>query len=164
VTRYSLTGISFPATPTRDGNGDRGDSLMVAALAVSSCSTVQLRRASVVNLGSKEHAAVQSNLIITPVNESPIEVDNLEVAQFIYLLLINPKNRHVIDAITSKVVLILGRFARERNAIFDAIRDELRKRNYLPALFDFEKPASRDLTENGLDSGPHGALRHRRHY
>ena len=47
MTRYSLTGISSPATPTRDGNGDRGDSLMVAALAVSSCSTVQLPRASV---------------------------------------------------------------------------------------------------------------------
>src|SRR6185503_631242 len=29
----------------------------------------------------------------------------------------------------------------------DAIRDELRQRDYLPILFDFEKPASRDLTE-----------------
>ena len=27
------------------------------------------------------------------------------------------------------------------------IRDELRKRNYLPVLFDFEKPSSRDITE-----------------
>jgi len=44
VTRHSLTGISFPATATRDGNGDKGDSLMVTALAVSSCSTVQLTR------------------------------------------------------------------------------------------------------------------------
>ena len=29
----------------------------------------------------------------------------------------------------------------------DAIRDELRKRDYLPVLFDFEKPTGRDLTE-----------------
>src|SRR5206468_2679670 len=49
--------------------------------------------------------------------------------------------------ITSKVVLILGRFTSERKAILDALRDELRERNYSPILFDFEKPASRDFTE-----------------
>jgi hypothetical protein len=31
--------------------------------------------------------------------------------------------------------------------VLDAIREELRRRNYLPIVFDFEKPASRDLTE-----------------
>jgi hypothetical protein len=44
-------------------------------------------------------------------------------------------------------VLILGRFTQERKAVLDAMREELRRRNYLPILFDFEKPASRDLTE-----------------
>ncbi len=91
--------------------------------------------------------AIQSNLVITPQGESPIQVDNLEVAQFIYLLLNNQKIRSVIDTITSKVVLILGRFTPERKVILDAIRDELRKRDYLPVLLDFEKPSSRDLTE-----------------
>ena len=90
--------------------------------------------------------AIQSNLVITPQSESPIQVDNLEVAQFIYLLLNNQKIRSVIDTITSKVVLILGRFTPERKVVLDAIRDELRKRDYLPVLFDFEKPASKDLT------------------
>jgi pentapeptide repeat protein len=90
--------------------------------------------------------AIQSNLVITPLNESPIQVDNLEVAQFIYLLLNNEKIRSVIDTITSKVVLILGRFTPKRKVVLDAIRDELRKRDYLPVLFDFEKPASKDLT------------------
>jgi uncharacterized protein YjbI with pentapeptide repeats len=87
------------------------------------------------------------NLIITPEGQSTITVDNLEVAQFIYLLLNNQKIRDVIDTITSKVVLILGRFTPERKIILDAIRDELRKRNYSPILFDFDKPASRDITE-----------------
>jgi hypothetical protein len=91
--------------------------------------------------------AIQSNLVITPYYESPIQVDNLEVAQFIYLLLNNKKIRSVIDTITSKVVLILGRFTPERKVVLDAIRDELRKRDYLPVLFDFEGPTSRDLTE-----------------
>jgi len=90
---------------------------------------------------------IQSNLVITPPDVPGITVDNLEVAQFIYLLLNNQKIRHVIDTITSKVVLILGRFTPERKVILDAIRNELRKRDYLPVLFDFEKPSSRDITE-----------------
>ncbi len=68
------------------------------------------------------------------------------MAQFIYLLLNNEKVRTVIDTITSKVVLILGRFTPDRKFVLDAIRQELRNRNYLPVLFDFEKPASKDLT------------------
>jgi hypothetical protein len=87
------------------------------------------------------------NLIITQDADSTITVDNLEVAQFIYLLLKNENIRNVIDTITSKTVLILGRFTPERKEILDAIKKELRNRNYLPILFDFEKPSSRNLTE-----------------
>jgi hypothetical protein len=88
----------------------------------------------------------QLNLVITPEHEPVITVDNLEVAQFIYLLLHHEKIREVIDTITSKAVLILGRFTLERKAVLDAIRDELRRRNYLPVVFDFDKPASKDLS------------------
>jgi hypothetical protein len=91
--------------------------------------------------------AVQSNLLITPDQDSAITVDNLEVAQFIYLILNNERLRQVIDSITSKAVLILGRFTPERKAVLDAIRAQLRERNYVPILFDFDKPASRDTHE-----------------
>ena len=91
--------------------------------------------------------AIQSNLVITENNEPTITVDNLKVAQFMYLLLTNKEIREVIDTITSKVVLILGRFTPKRKAVLDALRDELRASNYSPILFDFEKPTSRDLTE-----------------
>jgi uncharacterized protein YjbI with pentapeptide repeats len=91
--------------------------------------------------------AIQSNLVITPGHESPIQVDNLEVAQFLYLLLNNQKIRSVIDTITSKVVLILGRFTPNRIVVLEAIREELRKRDYLPVLFDFEKPKSQTTVE-----------------
>ena len=89
----------------------------------------------------------QNELVITHDEESIVTVDDLEIAQFIYLLLNNKKIRSVVDSITSKVVLILGRFTPERKTVLDAIRDELRKRNYLPVLFDFDKPSSRDITE-----------------
>jgi len=90
---------------------------------------------------------VQRDLVITDSHEPKITVDNLEVAQFIYLLLNNQKLRAVIDSITSKAVLILGRFTEERKVVLDAIREELRKRDYLPIVFDFEQPSRRNLTE-----------------
>ena len=97
--------------------------------------------------GLKLQEAKQQNLVITRMDEPEITVDNIEVAQFIYLMLNNQKVRDVIDTITSKAVLILGRFTKERKAVLDALREELRKRNYLPILFDFNVPAARDITE-----------------
>jgi len=91
--------------------------------------------------------AKQQNLVLTRYGDPEITVDNIEVAQFIYIMLNNQKVRDVIDTITSKTVLILGRFTDERKAVLDALREELRKRNYLPILFDFEVPATRDITE-----------------
>jgi uncharacterized protein YjbI with pentapeptide repeats len=70
--------------------------------------------------------SMQQNLVITPEGQPTITVDDLEVAQFIYLLLNNEHVRRVIDTITSKVVLILGRFTTERKTVLDAIhRDNL---------------------------------------
>jgi hypothetical protein len=86
-------------------------------------------------------------LVITPADESVIQVDNLEVAQFIYLRLNNDKIRDVIDTLTSKVVLILGRSTPERKVVLDAIREELRRRHYLPVLFDFVKSRSQTTVE-----------------
>jgi hypothetical protein len=90
---------------------------------------------------------IQSNLRVAPNDESLIQVDSIEVAQFIYMLVHNEKIRHIIDTITSKVVLILGRFTSERKAILEAIREQLRTRGYTPVLFDLQKPSSRDITE-----------------
>jgi uncharacterized protein YjbI with pentapeptide repeats len=90
----------------------------------------------------------QSGLVIaSPISGARITVDNLEVAQFIYLILNNEKIRDVIDTVGRKGVLILGRFSGGRKPILDAIRKELRKLDFLPMVFDFEKPTQRDFTE-----------------
>jgi hypothetical protein len=89
----------------------------------------------------------QLNLIITPSGAPFFTVDNIKVAQFIYLLLNNQELRDVIDIITSKVVLILGRFSQERKRVLDALREKLRTLNFLPIVFDFERPTERDFTE-----------------
>jgi uncharacterized protein YjbI with pentapeptide repeats len=92
-------------------------------------------------------AAEQRDLIITPPSQPAITADTLEVAQFIYLLLTNPKIREVINTIGKKAVLILGRFTPERKAILEAVREKLRSLNFLPIVFDFDHPTSRDFTE-----------------
>lgn len=89
----------------------------------------------------------QSNLVITRPDEPTITVDDIQVAQLIYLLLNNKNVRNVIDTVTSKAVLILGRFTNERKAVLDMISNALRMRNYLPIVFDFNGPQSRDITE-----------------
>jgi hypothetical protein len=97
--------------------------------------------------GLKLEGTKQHDLVITPVDDPEIRVDNIEVAQFIFLLLHNPKIRDVIDTITAKVVLILGRFKKDRKVVLDALREELRKRDYVPILFDFDPSATRDITK-----------------
>jgi hypothetical protein len=75
-------------------------------------------------------------------------VDDVEVAQFIYLLLENRKIRGIIDTITSKAVLILGRFSEERKPILDALHAALRDDfKLVPIMFDFQPSRARDLTE-----------------
>jgi hypothetical protein len=91
--------------------------------------------------------AIQSNLVITPEEESTITVDNLKIAQFIYLLLNNAEIREVINTIGQKCVLILGRFTPERKAVLDALREKLHSLNFLPIVFDFERPTTHDFTE-----------------
>jgi len=89
----------------------------------------------------------QRRLRITPRSEPAVTVDNLEIAQFVYLLLHNDRIRGVIDAITTKGVLILGRFSAEQKPLLDGLRDRLTEFDLVPVVFDFDKPSRRDLTE-----------------
>ena len=54
----------------------------------------------------KLERAKQHNLVITPANEPEVIVDDLEVAQFIYLLLDSEKIRNVITTVTRRGVLL----------------------------------------------------------
>lgn len=152
-----------------------GADLMGANFSVANLSAVNLREADLqganlwcaqmsnsnlqkANLGScliygisawnlKLEGANQSNLIITPPNEMTITVDNLEVAQFLGLLLQNQNLGNFIHSINSKIVLILGNFqGEERQEVINQIRNAVRDRDYLPVVFDFNKPSSYNLT------------------
>jgi hypothetical protein len=143
-----LSGAHLVHATLQDANLS-GATLSQAILVRTNLANATLKDCSIYGISAWDvqlDGAEQVNLTITPYGESSITVDNLKIAQFIYLLLNNEEIREVIDTITSKVVLILGRFIPKRKAILDALRDELRTHNYSPVLFDFEKPVSRDLT------------------
>jgi uncharacterized protein YjbI with pentapeptide repeats len=90
----------------------------------------------------------QKDLIITPSKTSIITVDNIKVAQFIHLILNNEEIREVINTLTSKSVLILGRFSiPQRKSLLDALRNKLREYDLLPIVFDFDRPTDKDFTE-----------------
>ncbi len=90
----------------------------------------------------------QKDLVITPSKAPIITVDNIKVAQFIHLILNNEEIRDVINTLTSKSVLIVGRFSiPERRSILDALRSKLREYDLLPIVFDFDHPTDKDFTE-----------------
>ena len=97
--------------------------------------------------GVKLDGATQTNLRITGDNEPAVTVGDLEIAQFIYLILNHKKIRSAIKTMGERAVLLLGRFTPERKEILDAIAGKLRELKYLPILFDFEKVPGRDYTE-----------------
>jgi hypothetical protein len=76
----------------------------------------------------------QQNLLITRRGDYAITVDNIEVAQFIYLLLHNQKIRDVIDTIGKKGVLLLGRFTEGRMVVLERLRQKLRDLGYVPMV------------------------------
>jgi hypothetical protein len=97
--------------------------------------------------GVKLDDAKQQNLIVTPTDEPQITVDNVEVAQFVYLMLHNEKIRNIIDTIGKKGVLLLGRFTEGRMQILERLREKLRTLGYVPMVFNFDKPETKDFTE-----------------
>jgi len=89
----------------------------------------------------------QQNLVITNEDEPEVTVDNIEVAQFVDLLLHTEKIREIIDTIGKKGVLLLGRFTEGRMVVLERLRNKLRDLGFVPMIFNFDKPETKDFTE-----------------
>ena len=59
----------------------------------------------------------------------------------------NEKIRDVIDTVGRKGVLLLGRFIEGRIAVLERLREALRLKGYVPIVFNFDKPQTKDFTE-----------------
>lgn len=128
-----------------------GSNLNGAVLVGTNIENARLSRCSVYGISVWDLVGQfeeQRDLIISRKDQPTITVDNIKIAQFIYLILNNEEIRDVINALTSKAVLILGRFAiPERKAMLDAMRNKLREYDLLPIVFDFDRPTDKDFTE-----------------
>jgi uncharacterized protein YjbI with pentapeptide repeats len=91
--------------------------------------------------------AEQSRLTIGREDKSPVRVDDIEIAQFVHLLLDHRKLRKAIDAVAERGVLILGRFSDGGLEVLEALAARLREMDYLPIIFDFDRPSDRNYTE-----------------
>lgn len=88
---------------------------------------------------AKLEGTIQRGLVVTAPGEPEVTVDHLEMAQFVDMVLHNENIRNALNTLTSKVVLILGRFSAERKPVLDALREALRHKDYAPVIFDFEQ-------------------------
>jgi uncharacterized protein YjbI with pentapeptide repeats len=144
-----LVGARFVATRLTSARLERAN-LSEASLVRSNVGGADFTDAHVYGLGVwdiRGEPASQERLVITKRGDSPVKLDNLKLAQFLYLLLDNAQVREAIDMITSRVVLILGRFSEDRKLILDEMRVQLRSLDLIPVLFDFSIPSSRDVSE-----------------
>jgi len=76
-----------------------------------------------------------------------VRVDHIEAAHLLYLVSTRGKFKTVIDAMTARVVLLLGNFGSRRKRILNAVRHKLADLGYAPVVFDFAAPIDRDLIE-----------------
>lgn len=106
-----------------------------------------LEQGELIIVYKRHRSAVGADIRSRQVDESTIIVGDIETAQFVYLMLNNQKISSAIDSLTSKIVLILGRFTPERKAVLDEIREALRRQNYVPVLFDFRQPDNLNITD-----------------
>jgi uncharacterized protein YjbI with pentapeptide repeats len=155
LTRANLRGADLRAASLRRARLDRADltgavlrftSLTEASVEGARLTGCEIYGTSAWNL--RGQALDQRNLVIRANRNDPaVTVDDIEVAQLVYLLLHNDKIRAVIETVGRKAVLILGRFTPERKAVLDGLREALRKHGYVSMLFDFPPSKTRDLTE-----------------
>ena len=92
--------------------------------------------------------AQQENMLISRTDqEPPVYVDNLNCAHLVSLLVDNEQVRSFMSALSSSMVLILGRFTAERKAVLDLLRARINAAGYAGVVFDFERPSNRDFIE-----------------
>ena len=79
--------------------------------------------------------------------EQQATVDGIDVASFMYFTLNNGNIARIIEATTSKWVLLLGRFKVHKKVLHELAK-ALEDRGYIPIIFDFEPASHRDLIES----------------
>ena len=118
---------------------------------IAECDLMQARLVDCIVTGIRVtrpglEGAKQSNLALAFGNAYPVWVDDLEIAQFVSIILESETLQATLGAPSSKLVLILGCFAGERKTLLDSMRGELKSAGYPTATIDFSNAALRQDT------------------
>lgn len=147
-----LSGANLRGASLFGANLQRAD-LKSAILVGADLRQANLSGAQVYGISAWEvklEGAEQRDLVVTHPGQPQVTADDLEVAQFIYVLLNHQKLQEVFKTTTQRAVLILGRFGGGGLEILRAVAGKLRESGYLPIIFDFERPQRRTYTETVL--------------
>ncbi|MBN1668547.1 MAG: pentapeptide repeat-containing protein, partial [Anaerolineales bacterium] len=112
LVRAEMAGVNLRAARMR-GADLRHANLKSAILVNTDLRQARLNHAQVYGISAWEvllDGAEQQDLVVTRPGQPLITTDDLEVAQFIYVLLNHQKLRQVFNTTTQRGVLILGRF------------------------------------------------------
>jgi hypothetical protein len=152
-----LTGAHLMGANFHDANLSKADlsnanltaaSLVGAKIGDSDLSNCSVYGVSAFNLEGTPRN--QSNLVITPLGESPIAVSDLEAAQFVYLLLSGRKVPRILESVRSRLVLVLGDFRSKRESVLNSIQTGLQQQDFTSIVAHFNPPVNRDLTDKVL--------------
>jgi uncharacterized protein YjbI with pentapeptide repeats len=160
LSKAHLKGANFCRTDlykTKFTNADlKGANLQGVQLAYTDLTGADLRDCTVYGMSAwdlKLKDAKQKGLIVryqpTKTRNAPEEVlrvNGLDAAAFMYFALHNRNISTIMDAAGDNWVLILGRFTEDRG-VLDAVRDALKREQFIPIIFDFKRPKQRDLIE-----------------
>ncbi len=147
--KADMSGVNLRASHLKEADLSHAD-LKSAILVGTDLRKAILNNAEVYGISAWEvrlDKAQQQDLVITHPGQPVVTTDDLEIAQFIYVLLNHRKLREVFNTTTQRAVLILGRFGGGGLEVLRAIANKLRSMAYLPVIFDFERPRQRTYTE-----------------
>jgi len=149
-----LTGAHLMGANFHDANLSQADlsnaNLTAASLVGAKIENATFSNCSVYGVSAFDlegDPRLQFNLIITPLGESPVAVDDLEAAQLVYLLISGRKISHMLESVRSRFVLILGDFRGERETVLSTIQACLQQQEYTSIVVRLIPPVSRDLKE-----------------
>lgn len=174
LSRTDLSGAKFGPGDKDQPTDLRGASLRRADLRRADFTQAILRHVSLVEgkvegarfLGAQIYGiaawelegepATTTGMVIQADKDRPkLLVDDLDTAQFVFMLSRNATLKRMLDKTSSRTVLLLGRFTGRGAAAIDALREAVRKAGLLPIVFDFtpskyEDELSTVLTLAGL--------------
>ena len=94
-------------------------------------------------------AQAQGRLLISAPGEPSIQLESLEVAQFVQTLVMSSPMKGLLDSARSRLVLVIGRFSgdAERVAVGNSLWEAVQQRGLVPVLVDWPEGRREDLPE-----------------